>query len=1010
MEGASKKLPQNPCHPGRMPPTSSRIAEDLRGQIVGEVLSDDLTRRLYATDASLYEILPLTVVRPRRTADVVATVRYAAQEGLPIHARGAGSGLVGGCLGEGIVVDFSRFMRRLIEDRGDTVRAQAGLVHGELNRRLAASDRVFAPDPETSDSTTLGGVAAVDASGPRWPVYGSASDHVASVTAVLSDGAVVKFDQEGVVSESADRSDSPHSRPATLARSVADLLRLQQGVIREQTPRGCVNTSGYPLDQVLQGDRVDLRRLMLGSEGTLGLITELELLTTPKPRCVGAALLIFPSLERAAHAAQAVAPLGIAACDLLDRRCVGLAREIDPRYDVLLSGAAEAVLYVEVFADYDDQLHERLEAIDSAVRRDENLAAETFLSETAEDYALFSRLSREQLATLHGLKGNRRAAPGVEDIAVPPAALPQLFHRLQETLKRRQITASVYSHAAHGRVHVRPLLDFTRAPELRKLETLAGDLYDTVWLLGGTMSGSHGDGLSRTPFTSRQHGPLVNVFREVKRLFDPQGLLNPGKIVPSPGVRMTHSPRKVIPADPPRRESAAEDAEDPGELVQLQLGWSLDQANEAARDCNGCGACRSRGPDSRMCPIFRYSPREEASPRAKANLMRAITTGELDPDVLLRDETKRVADLCVNCHMCRVDCPAEVDIPRLMLEAKAEYVKTNGLTWDLWWTTRIDAIAKWLSASPRLSNRLFAVPQFRWLVERVTGLAAARRLPRLATRPFQRRAMLKGFSRPKKSLGDKVVYFVDTYANHFDTDVAKALEHILDRHQIGLYVPTRQMHSGMPQISQGLLTEARRIAEHNVQLLAEAVRQGYDVVATEPAAVLALTHEYPILLPDDEDAQLVADHTFEACQYLWRRHLNARLQLDLRPMPYRVALHVPCHLRALGVGVPSENLLRLIPGMRATRVDKGCSGMAGTFGMLRRNYRASLRAGLPLLTELRTGQYLVGATECGACRTQMEQGSRMPTYHPLKLLAASYGLMPEVADELESLNAPDSSD
>jgi FAD/FMN-containing dehydrogenase/Fe-S oxidoreductase len=972
---------------------SDRIAEDLRGQVSGDVLHDDVTRRLYSTDGSLYEITPAVVVRPRMSADVEATVRYASENGIPVHARGAGSGLAGGCLGSGIVVDFSRYMRRLLSDDGDTVRVQPGIVHAELNRRLASSGRVFGPDPAMTEVTTLGGVAAVDSSGSRRLIYGSARQQIVGMNVVLSDGRTLRTDASG----GEDRTASE------MAGRLFGLLDGSRDMIREHIPRGCVNVSGYALDHCLTPDWVDLTHLMVGSEGTLGIITELTLRTSPLPKRVGSALLTFPSLELAAEAVQVLLPLGLATCDLIDRRRLSLARQVDPRFEMLLSGAAEAILYVEVFADDDTALTDRMEQIADAVRGEESLAAEVLIAETTEDRQLFAEASKQLVSALHGLKGVRRAVPGVEDIALPPAALPQFFLRLQETLKLREVTASVYGHAGHGQLHLRPLLDLTSRADVRRLETLASDLYDTVWLLGGTISGEHGDGLSRTPFTSRQHGPLVNVFRSVKNVLDPAGVLNPGKIVPAPGARMTHAMRTTgrerFLAPKPTTPQAK-----PPETVELQLEWSPLEAADAARACNGCGACRSIGPEVRMCPIFKYTPREEASPRAKANLVRGVLSGELSATELLLDDAKKVADLCVNCHQCRLECPAEVDIPKLMLEAKASYVATNGLQRDAWWSARIDTMAQYASRWPRLANVVMHNSAARWALERTIGLAASRKLPDFAARTYLHDAATRKLhKRPVED--EKIYYFVDTYANAFDTQLATAFERVVRRHKVGFYAPGDQLPSGMAMVSQGALDLARRNAARNVARLAEAIRDGYAIVSTEPSAVLALTHEYLHLLPDEEDAQLVAANTFEACHYLWRRHVEARLQLDLAPLPYQVAHHTPCHMRALDIGSPAENLLRLIPELKLTRLEKGCSGMAGTYGLARKNYRSSLRAGLPLLTELRSGRHQLGSTECGACRTQMEQNAAIPTIHPIKLLAASYGLMPEVKSQLAALPA-----
>lgn len=1069
-----------------MPPQPERIAEDLRGQIAGEVLSDELTRQLYATDASQYERKPLVVVRPRVTADVAATARYATKEGLSLHARGGGSGMAGGCLGEGIVIDFSRYMRRILSNQQGLVTVQAGLVHAELNRKLLPMGRQFAPDPSTTEVTTLGGMAAVDASGSHRPFYGSMRDHVVGMKVVMADGVTLRLGRgptrpamrnQAKEESIKDRGEDPQ-RAMALSRSIGELVLSRQALIQEQMPHGCANVSGYALDYVLSGDSVsgsarenkrqaeaELIQLLIGSEGTLGLITELTLKTTPLATASSTLLLTFTSLDRAANAVQEILPLKVAACDLLDRRHIGLAREIDPRYELLLSGAAEAILCIELIADDEAELNAKLHQLLQVVQ-ELGLTAEVLVAETEEDRVLYRDLRQRFVATLHGLKGVRRAVTGVEAIALPPAALPQFFSRMQDILKRRQVTASVFGHVAHGQLHIRPLLDVTSPGDMRKLEALASDLYDTVWLFGGTMSGSYGDGLSRTPFASRQHGPLVNVFREVKRMFDPDGILNPGKVVPAPGGRMTRHVRPQRlgihgePKEEPLRESAplqsitmdvktpvtitadATSSEEPtNPLVDLQLNWSAEEILQTARSCNGCGVCRSVEPGGRMCPVFRFSPREEASPRAKANLLRGVLTGRLDPAILLKDETKQVADLCVNCHMCRLDCPAEVDIPKLMLEAKASYVKTNGLTISGSLSMRLDRVAWWLSMTPRLANGMFRTRWVRWMLEKTIGLAAGRKIPRISDRPYLklaagRRLHLPAGKTTKERLkekrtkstasdsvdsasqvsgklasqseaigtkSEKVLYFVDTYANYFDTDLAIAFERVVRRHGVEFYAPTDQHHSGMSMISQGAVDIARNFAERNISMLAEAVRQGYQIVATEPSAVLALTHEYLHLMPDDEDAALVAEHTQEACHYLWRRHLQSGLHLDMQPLPLRVAYHVPCHVRALGIGTPSENLLRLIPELRARRLDKGCSGMAGTFGLSRKNYRSSLRAGLPMLSALRTGEYQIGATECGACRTQMEQSAPIGTLHPIKLLAASYGVMPELYEELLAL-------
>jgi len=434
-------------------------------------------------------------------------------------------------------------------------------------------------------------------------------------------------------------------------------------------------------------------------------------------------------------------------------------------------------------------------------------------------------------------------------------------------------------------------------------------------------------------------------------------------------------------------------------LVELQLNWDPSLVVDAVKQCTGCGDCRSQSPHVRMCPIFRTAPGEEASPRAKANLIRGILTGSLDLGTLTSDAFKEIADLCVHCHMCRLECPAAVDIPRLMRESKGAYVAANGLGPKQWAMTRLDLLAGCAALVSPLANWALANRQMRWLMEKVLGVAQGRKLPRIAPRSFLRRTAKRRLSRPTRRSGQKVVYFVDHYANYHDPQLAEALVAVLEHNGVEVYVHPDQRPAGMAAIACGALDYARKLVQYNSAILSEAVRQGYHVVATEPSAALCLTREYPQLV-DDDDVRLVAAHASEACDYLWRLHTLGKLQLDLRPVNIVLGHHMPCHLKALQVGTPGRNLLSLIPGVQVYPIDEGCSGMAGTFGLLRQNYRASLRAGWGLISRLRNPAIVAGTTECSTCKIQMEQGTTKPTVHPIKILALAYGLMPEIASLL----------
>ena len=397
-----------------------RIQADLRGLLDGEAYCDDLFVQMYATDASVYEIRPLGVVRPRNVADVVACVQYAAEHDISIHARGAGTGVAGESLGPGLILDFSYHMRRLLEVGENTARIQPGLVHAQLNRQLRKYGRLFGPDPATRSVTTMGSVLAIDGGGSHWPRYGSARSHIVRMQVVLADGSVI--DAETV--DCRNEVPQPDTRANELTRRVADLLRRKEKVIQDHRPKTLVNRSGYHVYDVLNDGQLNLARLLVGSEGTLGLITEATVHTDPLPKHRGVALLFFDRLENAAQGALALSDLGIAACDLMDRRLLSISREVDVRFDLLIPRDAEAMLLVEQHGDDQNELRERLQTIINRIQRRKKLAFDSRMTLDVEERNLYWHLTRRVVPRLYRLKGSTRPLPFVEDIAVPPHGTP----------------------------------------------------------------------------------------------------------------------------------------------------------------------------------------------------------------------------------------------------------------------------------------------------------------------------------------------------------------------------------------------------------------------------------------------------------------------------------------------------------------------------------------------------------------------------------------------------------
>jgi FAD/FMN-containing dehydrogenase/Fe-S oxidoreductase len=969
-----------------------RIWDDLKGLLQGELLFDPLSRALYSTDASIFQVEPAGVVVPRHEEDVRALVAYAAEHRLALVARGAGSGVAGEALGRGLVVDLSRHLRAVVEVGEDTVRVQPGVTCRELNARLAEVGRRFAPDPASAEQCTVGGMLATNASGSRALRFGYTRDHTRGLRIVLDTGDAAAVGREPL----GPSPEAPAGHLQDIVAAAGVLLEQNAELIARCRPRTPFNRCGYLLHDVLGDGRLDLARLLVGSEGTLALFTEATLATVPLPGGRAVVLLCFPTLEGALRAAQLVLPTGPTACELIDRRLLSLARGSDAAgVAALVPAAAEAVLLVEYEADTAREARAAAGGLVARLR-DDGLALQAVAGHDPEEIERLWRLREVALPSLYGLRSGTRPVAFVEDVGVPPEELPRYLHRVQEILKEHETTASFLVHAGTGQVHTRPFLDLHNPEHVSRLSVLAEKVHTLALDLGGTVSTQHGTGLARTPWVARQYGALYPVFRQLKAVFDPRGLFNPGKIV---------DPDPSMPVWPLRRAAAAEP---PAHLLR----WQADEIRAEVGNCNGCGQCRTAAPGQRMCPVFRATHEEAATPRAKANLLRHLLQEEPGRPPLSADEVRAVADLCVNCKMCALECPAHVNVPKLMLEAKAANVAEHGLDRKDWFFARTEGFAQWGSALALLVNFGLGSRAVRWLLEKLFGLSRRRRLPRFAARPFLRLARRRGWSRRRArdngaapapdpaAVPPRVAYFVDVFANYNDPLIAEAAVAVLRHNGIDVYVPRGQRGCGMAALAQGDVEMAREAALQNLRVLAESAREGLPIVCSEPTAALMLRHDYPDLL-DDPDVRLVAEGAVELTTFLWGLHQRGRLRTDFRPLDLALGHHVPCHLKALGRPAAGPSLLGLIPGVRVRAIDVSCSGMAGTFGLRAESYATSLEAGRAMLDELARPAVRFGSTECSACRLQMEEGTGKRTLHPVQYLALAYGLLPDVARRLD---------
>jgi FAD/FMN-containing dehydrogenase/Fe-S oxidoreductase len=984
----------------------ARIHDDLRGVIEGELLFEPIERAPYAIDASLYEIDPLGVIVPRTEQDVVMAVRYAVENSLPIHPRGAGTGVAGETLGPGLVVDFSRHFRRIVAIGPESVVVQPGVVLDVLNAQLAPLGRRLGPDPEGSEACTIGGMIGLDAAGPRSLRYGTTGDHIERLRIVFANGEI----NEAGTERWPGFDDEPREFKDVVVKKLGALVRRSGETIARKAPKAVRNRAGYALKRAATSEGIHLGRLLAGSEGTLALVTEATLRTVPIPPAQGVAILPFGRIGDAASAVPACLEAAPSVCDLYDWRSIRLVRDAIPAFREWIADAAESILIVEFEGNDPDEVARRVRHLVNRVA-----ATARLVDHPVE---VFRRLECERLVGLRRvlepllmrMRGRSRPVPLIEDVAVPPEALPEFLQRLQNILKAHDVSWTLDSHAGQGQLHARPFLDLADPRDVAKLEPMATQVYEATFELGGTISGEHGCGLSRTQFLRRQYGELVQVFREVKDAFDPLNVLNPGKVIGDDPHLMTRDLRRMPAISPApiaphgmieaRVEEAVKEAV-PGPVLPPVLRWTDRGPVEVAATCNGCGLCRTREPTLRMCPTFRALGSEAATPRAKANLVRQLAAGAIDPKLWGTEEFKANADLCIHCNLCTKECPSGVDVSSLMLEAKAAFVENHGLPPAVWMLSRVELWSRLASRLPILYNALMMNRTARWAFERLFGVSRHRSLPRAHRTPFVRRVARRGMTKPRpQGSGPRVAYFVDVFANYFDQELAEAVVSVLHLAGVNVFVPPGQRGSGMPALVTGDVDHARDLALANLRVLGNAVRDGYTIVCSEPTAALMIRQEY-LKLTDDLDATLVAENTLDLGQYLAGLRTRGQLPGPSHPIRARVGYHQPCHLRALDVGTPGLDLIREIPELDVEYIDRGCSGMAGTYGLTRDHFRTSLRAGRGLLNRLRVDDIEIGATECGACRMQMEQGVTKRTLHPIKLLSLGYGLNPSLLRHLK---------
>ncbi len=951
----------------------------LAGDIEGEVLTGHFDRGRYATDASFYQIVPEAVVVPRRFDDVAATLFLARDAGVPVTARGGGTSQAGQTINRGVVIDYSRHLNavRSLDTEAGRATVEPGLVLDELNRRLKPSGLCFPVDVSTASRATIGGMAANNSCGGRSIRYGRMRENVEAIDALLADGTRARF---GAV-ERATAMSNAGSPAEALVRDMLVLGEREADEIAARFPRVLRRVGGYNTDALVpNGVTNNLAHLLVGSEGTLALSESIDIRLSPLPRHKVVGVCHFPTFRDAMEATQHLVALGPSAVELVDRTMIELGREIPalaPHLADFVHGDPAALLLVE-FAENDPEenrrrlagLHETM--ADLGFRWGDPGKREGGVLD-APDQTLQAKITEvrtQGLNIMMSMKSEGKPVSFVEDCAVHLEDLADFTDRLTELFHRHGTTGTWYAHASVGLLHVRPVLNLRQEADVKALRAIAEEAFDIVAEYKGSHSGEHGDGIVRSEFHERMFGRrMVAGFEAVKDRFDPDGILNPGRIVRPPRM----DDRTLFRYPPVYRR----------EPMDTRLDWSGWPAglHGAVEMCNNNGACRKLA-GGVMCPSYRVTRNERDVTRGRANTLRLALTGQLGPDALTSDEMAETLKLCVSCKACKRECPMSIDMATMKIEVAAARAARHGLSLRDRLVAHLPRYAPWAARAPWLAKARDRLPGAARLSERVLGLAKGRKLPTWSRRPFRENA---GDDNPH------VILFADTFNRWFESDHLRDAVAVLRAagFRVGFAQPPgeRSLCCGRTYLSAGLVDLARAELARSVAAFRPDLDRGAAIVGLEPSCLLTFRDEAPRLLPDWSEAD---GRRVLLLEEFLARHVD---RLPLGPLPGRAWLHGHCHQKAANVMGPVTRVLSAVPELELHQIEASCCGMAGAFGYQAETAGASRAMGeLALLPAVRAAgaeDWIVA--DGTSCRHQIADGSGRRAVHVATLLRAACG-------------------
>jgi anaerobic glycerol-3-phosphate dehydrogenase C subunit len=961
------------------------LADQIRKEVDGEVRFDAYSKVLYSTDASLWQMEPIGVVIPKHAADVLALGGIAARERIPLLPRGGATSLSGQTVGHAVHIDFAKYMNQILECNTEEgwVRVQPGVVQDQLARYLNPLGFQFGPNTSSSSRATIGGMIGNNSAGSHSILFGKTIDHVIELKVMLADGTPAVFRPvENRALEGLSRQDGLEGR---IYRELLQLGESYRQPILDRFPKLNRRVSGYNLDElVVNGDvfgagyssplgPLNIGKVITGSEGTLAVVTEAKVGIVPLPRKKGLLLVHFRSLFDAVDSAEEIVATSPAAAELIDEFILNAARSKPDVASKLkfVDPSAEALMVVEYYGDTEPEIESRLEALKQRLTRCGMGFGYTVVMDPASQRDIWG-VRKESLGLLMSVVGDSKPVAFVEDPAVPIEKMPAFLRGFREILDRHNSRGGYYGHASVGCLHVRPMIDMKTADGVGKMAAISEEVFDLVQQYGGSMSGEHGDGIARSIYNKRLFGPeIYEAFLKLKGIFDPENIMNPGKVVEAPEVTEN---LRWGPA-----------------YKTIEINTHLDFSREggfarAIEMCNGAGVCRKREVGT-MCPSYHATLEEEHSTRGRANALRAAMSGTLPVEEFTSQRMYDVLDLCLECKGCKKECPSNVDLAKIKYEFLAHYYDQHGTPLRAKVFAGVAALNKWGSRFAPLANFTMQTSAAKWLLERFLGIDRRRQMPPFAAETFESWFRKRGKNGASNGSGrPQVVLFHDCFMNYNYPRTGQAATEVLEAAGFEVVLAEKQC-CGRPMISKGLIEDARDVAKQNVAALGPYVDKGIPVLGCEPSCLLTLRDEYLDLM-EGAAVEKLAANSWMVDEFLVNLSREGKLNLPFQPQTKKVLFHGHCHQKAHIGSAPSLQALRLVPGLEVAEVNSGCCGMAGSFGFEKEHYDISEKIGgerlFPAVEQADAGTEI--AVTGVSCRQQIDHFTRRNPRHVVEVL------------------------